>query len=141
MRELRTPRISSLETINWELAIPAAARSATSLGQRERARVQEAPQHFLLAGNPLVRLPQLYLAGIAASEVVDSVGLQPFKDRVAVERLEEPRHRVGPRLLALPGHAETEERRHHREAHTLAAPDEVLDRRQHAVVVAALPGG
>ena len=73
-------------------------------------------------------------------ELMDAVGLQALQHRVAIERVEDPRDIVRPRRVAVPDRAETEEDRHDGQAEPVAGGDEVLDRGEHAVALAAFAG-
>ena len=72
------------------VATPARTRSRDSRSAtRERARLQQPPQHRLLARAPLALRPQLAERAWRLREVVDAVGLQPLEHRVAVPRVED----------------------------------------------------
>ena len=75
---------------------------------------------------------------VRSDQVVDPIGLHPLEHWVSIPSLGEPRDRIRPGRIAVPGDSDAEEHREDREAGAILAGDEVLDRGQDAVPRAAL---
>ena len=134
-------RISSLETTDWSVAMPARiAQPREALGDRERAGVQQPPQHRLLARQALLaatarsraRAPRARWCTRLASRR-SSIGLRSHGSRIRATR-------VGPGRGACARPRRSRRTPARRPAAALAVGDEVLDRGEHAVARAALLG-
>ena len=132
-------RISSRETTDWSVRDPGAlAQAREPLGQRERAATRAAAAAPPPGGRRAGRRESRELRATARCRTRlasrrSSSGLRSHGSRISASSSAQG-------ASVSPDHAEAEEGGHDRQAQAAAARDEVLDRGQHAVARAALPG-
>ena len=121
---LSAPRISSLETTDCAVAIPArGAQPREPLGDRERARVQQPLQHRLLARERR-RGPPTARPASSSGARAGRRGWPPAARGSGCDRTGRgsARRRRSTGGSPVPHHPEPEERRHHHQPQTARAP-------------------